>query len=63
MILQSYLHYVIDDSYQGSIINWSYNQSKYSGDEIIEIMNKSIFNTKWQSLCKTPLNIKSAYGV
>ena len=26
-------------------------------------MNKSWFNTKWQSLCRTPLKIKSAYGV
>ena len=36
---------MIDDSYQGSIIKWSYDQTKYSGGEIIETMNKSWFNT------------------
>ena len=45
-MLESYLHYAIDDSYQGSIINWPYNQTKYNEDEIIESMTKSWFNNK-----------------
>ena len=40
-ILQSYLHYVIDNSNQGVIPNWSYNQIEYNGDEIIEITNRN----------------------
>ena len=39
-ILQSYLHYVIDNSNQGVIPNWSYNQIEYSGGEFIEITNR-----------------------
>ena len=40
-LLQSYLHYVIDNSNQGVIPNWSYNQIEYNGDEIIEITNRN----------------------
>ena len=42
-MLESYLHYAIDDSYQGSIINWSYNKNT------METINKSWFNIKWQN--------------
>ena len=35
---------VIDNSYQGAITNWSYNQIEFSGDEIIEIMKRNWLN-------------------
>ena len=43
-ILQSYLHYVIDNSNQGAIPKWSYKQIEYNGEEIIEIMNRYWLN-------------------
>ena len=43
-ILQSYLHYIIDNSNQDAIPNWSYDQIEYNGDEIIEIMNRYWLN-------------------
>ena len=49
----SSLHYFIDDSYQGSILDWSFNSTEYSEDEIIETMNKSWFNTKRVALQNT----------
>ena len=39
-----------------SILDWSYNQTEYSEDEIIETMNKSWFNTKWVTLQNTSQN-------
>ena len=43
-ILQSYLHYIIDNSNQDAIPNWSYDQIEYNGDEIIEIINRYWLN-------------------
>ena len=43
-ILQSYWHYIIDNSNQDAIPNWSYDQIECNGNEIIEIMNRYWLN-------------------